>query len=87
MEGSGRALVDGQNLAFGPRVQCVTAAGGNQRNVRAHGRALDPRHVAQCGQSLFRETFSRSVVGIARLRQSHEADPEIVGAIADALLA
>src|SRR6266403_988758 len=85
VEDGGGTLVDGENLAVGPRIKRVAYAGWNQRNVRAHRRALDTRRVAQCGQSSFRESLPPAEIWVARLRQSHKADPEILAPIPDVL--
>src|SRR5260370_33368892 len=78
-------LVDRQNLAVGARIKCIAGSGGDKRDVAADGRALETRDRAQGGESLFHETFARGLIGIRRLRQGHESDPEIFGVEPNAL--
>src|SRR6266436_5859709 len=83
--GSCGPLVDRQNLAVGARIECIAGSGGDERDIAADGRTLETRDRAQCGESLFDETLARWLIGIRRLRQGHESDPEIFGVEPNAL--
>ena len=79
------ALVDRQNLAIGPRIECIAACAGQERNVRADGSAFEPGNGAQCSQRLLREMLPRVEIGILRLRQGDKTDPDVFAVVADVL--
>src|SRR5882724_7224143 len=83
--GSCGPFVDRQNLAVSAGIKCVTGGGGDERNVAADCCALETWNCAQRSESSFHETLARGLVGIRRLRQGHEPDPEIFGPKPDVL--
>src|SRR5205085_508662 len=87
MAGGGGALIDREDFAVRPGVKHVAAGAGEKGNVGAQARALQTGDITQSGERLFGEALARAEIGIARIRQGDEAEPNIVRAIADILLA
>ena len=73
-------LIHRQNLTVRARVKSCTASAGEQWDVAADCRALESWNRVQRSESLFHEMLARGWIGILRLRQRNQADPEIFGA-------
>src|SRR5206468_10360943 len=78
------ALFDRWNIAIAARVKRSVASG--QRNIAAHGRALQTWNVTQRVECLLSKTLPRRGIRVLWNRQSDRACPKILRAEADVLL-
>src|SRR5205814_8381017 len=76
-----------KNFAVRSRVKNVVTCAGEKWDVGTNGRGIQARHIAQGSERLFRETCPRAETRITRLRQRQESEPNMIGVIADVLLA
>src|SRR5262249_30653443 len=80
------AFIQRQHFTIRPRIKCIAATGGEQRNIRADGCAFESRNLSHFRKTLFDETLTRVQIGILVLRQRDETDPAIFRMKADTLL-
>ena len=71
-----RALLHRRQIAIATRVQRSVAA--IQRNVPAHRRVLNARHIVQSVEDLLDEMLTRCRIGILSSRQRDRPGPEML---------
>ena len=84
-EGAAARSGTGGNIALRASVESGAVATG-EREIAAHGHAFETRDRAQRLLRPLGEALARRLIGIARLRQTSERDPEMIGLEAERLL-